>query len=315
MIIYFIFYMTACILKGIGPREHHPSEIWEVVFMKIGFIGAGKVGFSLGKYFCEHGLNVIGYYSRNPQSALQAAEFTSTMCFRDIKSIVEASDTLFLTVPDGTIQELWDYIDKLSIKNKIICHCSGSLSSSVFSNIDNHDAYGYSIHPLLGISDKLNSYKELSNAFFTLEGSQGRLQEMQKLIKGLGNLEQVISPENKAIYHSAAVFSSNLMVALAQTSIDLLTNCGFDEQNAGLALYPLMLGNMKNIVRQGTVGALTGPVERCDIETVTRNLSCLDGRDKQLYKLLSEKLINIAKIKNPNCSYSQLERMIVEDNE
>jgi predicted short-subunit dehydrogenase-like oxidoreductase (DUF2520 family) len=286
-----------------------------VVFIKIGFIGAGKVGFSLGKYFCEHGLNVIGYYSRNPQSALQAAEFTGTRCFSDIESIVEASDTLFLTVPDGTIKEIWDYIDKLYIKNKIICHCSGSLSSSVFSNIDNHDAYGYSIHPLLGISDKLNSYKELSCAFFTLEGSQGRLQEMQMIIKGLGNSAQVILPENKEIYHSAAVFASNLMVALAQTSIDLLKNCGFDEQDAGLALYPLMLGNMKNIVKQGTVGALTGPVERCDIETIARNMSCLDGRDKQLYKLLSKKLIDIAKMKNPNCNYSQLEVMMGEDNE
>ncbi|MHB8061010.1 MAG: Rossmann-like and DUF2520 domain-containing protein, partial [Ruminiclostridium sp.] len=232
--------------------------------MKIGFVGAGKVGFSLGKYFCEHGLNVIGYYSRNPQSALQAAEFTGTMYFSDIVSIVEASDTLFLTVPDGAIKELWDYIDKLSIKNKMICHCSGSLSSSVFSNIDNHAAYGYSIHPLLGISDKLNSYKELSYAFFTLEGSKGRLFEIQMLLKSLGNSVQVVLSENKAAYHSAAVFASNLMVALAQTGIDLLKNCGFDEQNASLALYPLMLGNMKNIVIQGTVEALTGPIERCD---------------------------------------------------
>jgi len=283
--------------------------------MKIGFIGAGKVGFSLGKYFCEHGLNVIGYYSRNPQSALQAAKFTGTMDFNDIESIVEASDTLFLTVPDGTIKELWDYIDKLSIKNKIICHCSGSLSSSVFSNIDNHGSYGYSIHPLLGISDKLNSYKELSHAFFTLEGSEGRLNEMQILLKSLGNSIQVISPESKAVYHSAAVFASNLMVALAQTSIDLLKNCGFDEKNASLALYPLMFGNMKNIVRQGTVGALTGPVERCDIETVARNLFCLDEIDRQLYILLSKKLITIAKIKNPNCNYAELEMMIGEDNE
>jgi predicted short-subunit dehydrogenase-like oxidoreductase (DUF2520 family) len=283
--------------------------------MRIGFIGAGKVGFSLGKYFCEHGLNVTGYYSRNPQSALQAAKFTGTMYFDDIVSIVEASDTLFLTVPDGTIKELWDYIDKLSIKNKIICHCSGSLSSSVFSNIGNHDAYGYSIHPLLGISDKLNSYKELSYAFFTLEGSKGRLHEVQMLLKSLGNSVQVISPENKKVYHSAAVFASNLMIALAQTSIDLLKSCGFDEQKASLALNPLMLGNMKNIVEQGTVEALTGPVERCDIETVARNLSCLDEIDRQLYILLSKKLITIAKRKKPDCSYAQLESMIGEDNE
>lgn len=280
--------------------------------MKIGFIGAGKVGFSLGKYFCEHDLNVIGYFSRNPQSAIQAAEFTGTMYFDDIESIVEASDTLFLTVPDGTITELWDCIGKLSIRNKIICHCSGSLSSSVFSNIDNHDAYGYSIHPLFGISDKLNSYKELSHAFITLEGSAGRLYEMQMLLKRLGNSVQIILSENKAAYHSAAVFVSNFMVALAQIGIDLLKNCGFDEQNASIALNPLMLGNIKNIVRQGTIQALTGPIERCDIETIARNLSCLNEKDRQLYILLSQKLIAIAKEKNQNCSYAELETMIGE---
>ncbi|PYG85754.1 putative short-subunit dehydrogenase-like oxidoreductase (DUF2520 family) [Ruminiclostridium sufflavum DSM 19573] len=280
--------------------------------MKIGFIGAGKVGFSLGKYFCEQGLKVTGYFSRNPQSALQAAEFTGTMYFKDIESIVEASDTLFLTVPDGAIKELWDYIEKLSIKNKIICHCSGSISSSVFSNIDDHNAYGYSIHPLLGISDKLKAYEELSHAFFTIEGSQCHLNEMQMLLKSLGNSVQIISPENKAVYHSAAVFASNLMVALAQTSIDLLGSCGFNEQAARLALNALMLGNMKNIVKQGPIEALTGPVERCDTETVMKHLSCLSGDDRKLYILLSRKLIDIAKRKKPDCSFAQLETMMGE---
>ena len=36
--------------------------------MQIGFIGAGKVGFSLGRYFAENGLTVSGYYSRDSQS-------------------------------------------------------------------------------------------------------------------------------------------------------------------------------------------------------------------------------------------------------
>ncbi|WP_313562530.1 Rossmann-like and DUF2520 domain-containing protein [Ruminiclostridium cellobioparum] len=278
--------------------------------MKIGFIGAGKVGFSLGKYFGEHNLEVSGYYSKNPQSAIQAAEFTGTMSFNDIDGIVEASDTLFLTVPDGTIKEIWDCIGKLSIKNKIICHCSGSLSSSVFSNIDNHNAYGYSIHPLFGISDRFNSHKELNKAFITLEGSEGRLQEMQMLLKQLGNPVQVISPENKPRYHSAAVFASNFVVALAQTGIDLLKGCGFDGESASRALLPLMTGNIQNIVRQGTVQALTGPVERGDVETAARNLSSLDETDRQLYILLSQKLLAVAKQKRPYFSYDEMERMM-----
>lgn len=35
--------------------------------MKFGFIGAGKVGFSLGKYFADHDLDVVGYYSEAKQ--------------------------------------------------------------------------------------------------------------------------------------------------------------------------------------------------------------------------------------------------------
>lgn len=41
--------------------------------MKIGFIGAGKVGFSLGKFFVQGGVPVTGYYSRRRDSAEEAA--------------------------------------------------------------------------------------------------------------------------------------------------------------------------------------------------------------------------------------------------
>ena len=79
--------------------------------MKTGFIGAGKVGFTLGKFFCSKGstdctessnsIKVTGYYSRNTQSAEEAAKFTGTKAFTDIGALIEASDVLFLTVPDG----------------------------------------------------------------------------------------------------------------------------------------------------------------------------------------------------------------------
>lgn len=37
--------------------------------MQISFIGAGKVGVSLGKYFISKGRKVGGYYSLSPESA------------------------------------------------------------------------------------------------------------------------------------------------------------------------------------------------------------------------------------------------------
>lgn len=72
--------------------------------MKIGFFGAGKVGFTLGKYFRMHGVEVIGYYSHSIQSAKEAAEFTQSQTFIDIEELLAASDVLFFTLPDGVIR-------------------------------------------------------------------------------------------------------------------------------------------------------------------------------------------------------------------
>ena len=49
----------------------------EVITIKIGFIGAGKVGFALGKYLSENNINLVGYYSKNINSAIEAAKFTN----------------------------------------------------------------------------------------------------------------------------------------------------------------------------------------------------------------------------------------------
>ena len=100
--------------------------------MRAGIIGAGKVGFSLGKYLVEHGIPVTGYYSRNPASAKEASEFTETVFFENLADIVKDSDTLFITVPDGVIGDVWDDMGDLTVKGKNICHCSGSVSSAVF---------------------------------------------------------------------------------------------------------------------------------------------------------------------------------------
>ena len=114
--------------------------------MKVGFIGAGKVGFSLGKYFKTHGVNVVGYYSKTPESAKSAADFTGTKVYGTIADIVRDSDTIFVTVPDGQICMVWDCIKNLDIKNKNICHCSGSISSAAFFVGEKNCASGYYLH-------------------------------------------------------------------------------------------------------------------------------------------------------------------------
>ena len=71
-----------------------------VIDMRAGFIGAGKVGFSLGKYLKENGVEITGYFSKSPESAKSAADFTNTKLYKSIENILSDSDTLFITVPE-----------------------------------------------------------------------------------------------------------------------------------------------------------------------------------------------------------------------
>jgi predicted short-subunit dehydrogenase-like oxidoreductase (DUF2520 family) len=280
--------------------------------MKIGFIGAGKLGFSLGKYLQSNDIKIIGYYSKSIDSAIEAAKFTNSKYYQSLKNIIDDCDAIFITTPDSVIEEVWDSISNMSISNKIICHCSGSLSSKIFSNISDHNAYGYSIHPMIAFSDKYNSHKQLKDATITIEGSIYYLDALKKMFENLGNNVKVISADNKAKYHAASVFVSNHAIALFKVGIDLLKDCGFNEKEALESLYPLMINNAKNIGNSGIINSLTGPIERGDTSTVARHIEVLNPEKRELYKLLSKELIEIAKAKNSNRDYSNLEKMIGE---
>ncbi len=278
--------------------------------MKVGFVGAGKVGFSLGKMFELAGKSVTGYYSRSPHSAEEAADFTHSKFYSDINELINESDTIFLTVPDDAIEGVWDEIRTYDITDKLICHCSGSLSSEVFSDIEKTGSYGFSIHPLLAISDRYQSYRYLPQALFTIEGNNRKTDDICAFMKECGINIELIDKNVKTRYHAAAVMCSNLVVALIDSAQDELRACGFRDENLGRAVEPLISGNIKNVFASGTVNALTGPVERNDLGTVAKHLDILEGTDRDIYKILSNKLISIAKIKHDDCDYSGMEKLL-----
>ena len=281
-----------------------------MIIIKFGFIGAGKVGFSLGKYLKENNIDISGYYSKLQHSSKEAAIFTNTRQYNNLEDLIKNSDTIFITTPDNQIADVWNEIKMLPIKEKLICHCSGSISSEVFSNINNHGAYGYSIHPMFAISDKYNSYKNLSQAFITIEGHEKHIEYLKSLFLYLGNDVAIINKENKVLYHAASVTVSNLVLGLINNGVKYLEVCGFTKEVAIKALYPLSEYNLINIKEKGVVNSLTGPIERGDLSTVTNHLNVIPEEDKELYRLLSKNILKIAKVKNLDRDYKNLEEYL-----
>ncbi len=280
--------------------------------MKIGFIGAGKVGFSMGRYFMERDVHVSGYYSRNLNSSKEAAIFTKTRYYERLEDLVRESDTLFLTVPDGDIDKVYSKVSQLDIRGKCLVHCSGALSSDVFFDVSKKGARGCSIHPICAVSDKLTAYQNLSKAYFTIEGTD--VEDMRALLCACGNPVEEIHARQKVRYHAASVYASNLVVGLYDIATSLLQECGLSEVFSQKALQALFVGNAQNVADKGAVCALTGPVERADAVTVSKHLEVLQGETREIYRLLSKQILQVARTKNEEKEYQQLS-MILEEKE
>ncbi|HCI59663.1 MAG TPA: DUF2520 domain-containing protein [Ruminococcus sp.] len=280
--------------------------------MNIGIIGAGKVGVSVGRYLKDNNIQIAGFYDIDCDNAAFAEKFTQTDCFSDLEKLVKLSDTLFITTPDNVIGSVWDCIIKnnMSVQNKIVCHFSGALSSDVFTDSQSTGASVCSIHPMLAFSDKLTSYRIPANTFFALEGEETAVSALKSLFENLGNTVCCIDKSEKSLYHTAASVLSNELVALLDIGYSLLEQCGFSRDEAVKATQNLVLGNVNSVLENGCVNALTGPVERNDLQTVKKHVDSLQGEDRQIYILLAKRLVNLAKVKNEDRDYGEMSEFL-----
>lgn len=282
--------------------------------MKIGFIGAGRVGCTLGKYLKERGKGFLltGYHSRSRASAIAAADFTGSRVYGSSGELLADCDAVFITTGDNAIATVWEELCncRVPLENRLVIHCSGALASDIYADAELMGATRVSLHPLYAVSDRFESWRTIGTALFTIEGSGARFEELYGLLAESGLTLQRLDADKKVKYHAAAAVASNLMVGLSELAIGLLTDCGFDRTQARIALRPLMQGNLDAVMETDTAEALTGPAERADAATVERHLGALDGEDREIYRLLTKKLIHIAKKKHPQRDYAGMENLL-----
>lgn len=288
---------------------------WRRIHINIGIIGAGRVGTTMGKYIIAHGGKIQGFYSRTIEHAKEAAQFCNTNYFKDLDSLIEVSDTLFITTSDGAIKNVWDCIAAKNVKGKVICHFSGSLSSDIFSNKESAGVVACSVHPIYAFSNKFTAYQNLTEALFTVEGDSEALSRMQELFAILPNRVVSIPTETKGKYHAAASVASNQLTGLLWMAIELLKETGITEKTAYEMLEPLVKNSVNSIFSNGCKEALTGPIERNDLGTVKKHLTALENNAlwNQAYQANGKLVLEVAKEKNPKCDYKKMQQLFQED--
>ncbi|NLL67548.1 MAG: DUF2520 domain-containing protein [Clostridiaceae bacterium] len=273
--------------------------------LRSGFIGAGKVGVSLGAYLKSKGFDVIGYFSRNLESAKNAASITSSSCLT-IKELVAECNLIWITTPDDQIEKVWNELVHYELDGKLICHTSGVKDATVFTGIIAKGAFGYSVHPMRAFADKTGKIEGLETTCFTLEGDPTHYQQFKQFFRTLGNKLFFIDRKDKPMYHLANVMVTNLVLGLLSMGSEYLSQCGSFSEGAIEALLPMIENNINNLKRNGFSNALTGPVERNDLGTVIRHFDILSPCDLHIYKDLSRKILDLAVKKRPKRDYSSM---------
>ncbi len=269
--------------------------------MKVGIIGAGRMGCALARGLKEKGMNISGVYSRSGESAELLNSLLGTSLPNDVHEAVGTSELIFISVSDGAVEqtakEVAALVRREAVEGKVFLHCSGALTSECLSPIKHKGGHTGSLHPIQTFADREEGWRGLFNIYFGFEGCQAARGMAEAVAKALEGRLLDIKSEDKALYHAAACVVSNYTVTLSYMAQNMLCAAGISPEDAQAAFLPLLEKTVGNISGLGSSRALTGPVSRGDSGTVQGHVDVIEKKLPEIvsiYKALGRETLKIA---------------------
>jgi len=281
-----------------GPAATPPS-----VFI----MGAGVVGTALAARLVRAGVPVVGLHGRQVELT-DAARASSGVAgvvgsTGEVPEILSEADAVIISVRDDRIP---DVAARLVSEGRlrpaqILLHTSGANPArTVLAAAVPHVRAVGTLHPLVSFSDARLAVEGLGEVAFGIEGDEPARAVASSIVRALGAHAVTLEAENLALYHAGAVIASNYVVAMADTARSLLIKAGVPAEQALPVLIPLLASVVQNLAQVGLPGALTGPVERCDVTVVEHHLGSLAARAPELlelYRLVGRDVLRLAREK------------------
>ena len=269
--------------------------------MKIGIIGAGKVGGALCRSLREAGVNIAGLTAGTEANMLAAAAKFEVKGFAANEELAASCDVLFLTVPDRLVGEVASELAQAfsnksatqPLQGKIFFHCSGSLGLEELQPLADLGADIGSLHPLQSFASADVSFQGI---YMAVDGMPNAQETGQAIAELLGAKVFVVPAAERKAYHAAACFASNYVVAAMAVAQELMSTCTPTPEAGLAALLALFDGTARNLHQSKLAReALTGPIARGDITTVKAHLAVLPPKIAEVYKALGRETICLAR--------------------
>ena len=263
--------------------------------LRLGIIGAGRVGTGLALSFADRGCAVVAVASRSIASARRLARrVPGARAVSSPQEAAERADLVFLTVPDDVIEAV---ASGIRWRADVACvHCSGAADLDLLGKAAAEGALVGGFHPLRMFGEPGKSF-DMRGCAIAIAGPEALARELERLARAIGARPLRLPEGGRALYHAAANFSGAFVVALIAETVALWKKLGIAERDAMRALLPLLRGSVDNVEELGAAGALGSVVARGDVGTIRRHLEALAETAPdtlELYRLLSLRTIPLA---------------------
>lgn len=242
---------------------------------RVALVGAGRVGVAVCALLKQHGHEIASVTSRSAESAEVAARRLDAAIGEP-----DEADVVLLGVPTSALTEVVGAVTT----DAPVVHFGGVLGVAGFpTNV-------VALHPVQACPDIDTAIERLPGCAWGVtcaDDMRGWAHDFVAILEG----DPVdVAETDRALWHAAAVATSNGIAALLATGEAMLGSIGIDAPER--VLGPIATATVAN-ARYGGGGAatLTGPVVRAEADTVGRHVAALRSHPELL-----EAYLNIARV-------------------
>ena len=243
--------------------------------MDVAVVGAGRVGTALAVLLQRAGHRITAVSGRSATVDRAAAYLPGVPLVASVEAAGQG-EIVLLAVPDDALADVVVELAEAGVlrADAWAVHVSGAAGLGVLAPLVAAGARRLAMHPLQTVPDVEGAIDRIpgSAVAVTAEDPDG-VALGERLARDVGGLPFVLADERRPLYHAAAVFASNYVVAAAGIAEVLFREAGVPD--AAGALLPLARASLDNVGRLGPDEALTGPAVRGDDGTVASNLAAL----------------------------------------
>lgn len=247
---------------------------------KVVIVGAGNVATHLGKAIKNAGFQILQIVSRTENSARALGTLLGVPFTSSEGELNKEADLYIVSVKDDAITEALRTFTPPT--DALIVHTAGSVSMEILKDFSSNIGIFYPLQTFSKAKDvdfsQIPLYIEANN--------KHKENELLLFASTFSTRAKLVNSENRAKVHLAAVFACNFTNNLYSIASEILEKAGLTFED----MIPLITETTEKIKSIPPRKAQTGPAIRRDSKVIEKQLNALEGREKEIYKLITESI-------------------------